>query len=160
MVFAAPKQYRIRVNVNGQWYEREIQARMLLVDFIRDVLGLTGTKIGCDTGNCGACTVIFDDDAVKSCMMLAVQADGHRILTVEGLASDGLHPLQKSFNELHALQCGFCTSGFLMAAYDLLTKNPTPTEEEIKKGLIGTICRCTGYVNIVKAVLAASKGGG
>ena len=151
---------RITVSVNGESYEREVEARRLLVHLLRDDLDLTGTHIGCDTGNCGACTVIYDGMAIKSCMMLAVQADGAAIETVEGLAANGeLHPLQKAFGTTHALQCGYCTPGMLMSATALLRKNPTPSDEEIRKGIQGNICRCTGYVNIVEAVKAAANGG-
>ena len=150
---------RITVSVNGESYEREVEARRLLVHFLRDDLDLTGTHIGCDTGNCGACTVIYDGLAIKSCMMLAIQADGAAIETVEGLAPDGdLHPLQKAFGATHALQCGYCTSGMLMSAKHLLEHNPEPTDEEIRRAIQGNICRCTGYVNIVEAIQAAAKG--
>ena len=149
----------IAVNVNGDQYEREVDARQLLVHFLRDDLELTGTHIGCDTGNCGACTVLYDGTAIKSCLLLAIQADGARIDTVEGLASDGeLHPLQRAFSETHALQCGYCTPGMLMSAKYLLDSNPEPTQHEVRRALQGNICRCTGYWNIVEAVLAASKG--
>jgi len=150
---------RITVTVNGDSHEREVEARRLLVHFLRDDLDLTGTHIGCDTGNCGACTVIYDGMAIKSCMMLAVQADGAAIETVEGLAANGeLHPLQKAFRATHALQCGYCTPGMLMSAKHLLEHNAEPTDEEIRRALQGNICRCTGYVNIVEAVQAAAKG--
>jgi carbon-monoxide dehydrogenase small subunit len=151
---------RIAVTVNGELFELDVEARRLLVHFIRDDCLLTGTHIGCDTGNCGACTVLLDGKAVKSCMLLAVQADGASIETVESLAStDGeLHPLQQAFSERHALQCGYCTPGMLMSAKHLLDRNPTPTEHDVRKALQGNICRCTGYVNIVEAVLEASKG--
>jgi carbon-monoxide dehydrogenase small subunit len=148
----------VRVRVNGVEYTKEVEPRLLLVDFIRDHLGLTGTHIGCDTSNCGACTVIMNGRSVKSCTKFAVEADGAEILTIEGLASDGnLHPIQKAFWENHALQCGYCTPGFIMQAYWLLKHNPTPTEEEIRAGLSGNLCRCTGYQNIIKAVKAASE---
>jgi carbon-monoxide dehydrogenase small subunit len=148
---------RITVEVNGTTYEREVEARRLLVHLIRDDLDLTGTHIGCDTGNCGACSVSFDGVLVKSCMLLAVQADGSSIRTVEGLAQDDeLTALQQAFSEQHALQCGYCTPGMLVSATALLERNPRPSEDEIKKALQGNICRCTGYWNIVKAVLAAS----
>jgi aerobic-type carbon monoxide dehydrogenase small subunit (CoxS/CutS family) len=151
----------ISVEVNGHTYEREVDARRLLVHFLRDDLDLTGTHIGCDTGNCGACTVIFDGMAVKSCMLLAAQADGARIDTVEGLGRDGeLHPLQQAFSAHHALQCGYCTPGMLMSAKHLLDHNPEPTEAEIRKAIQGNICRCTGYVNIVDAIAAAAHGRG
>jgi aerobic-type carbon monoxide dehydrogenase small subunit (CoxS/CutS family) len=148
----------ITVDVNGESYEREVEARKLLVHFLRDDLDLTGTHIGCDTGNCGACTVHLDGHAVKSCMLLAIQADGASILTVEGLSEDGsLTPLQQSFSDHHALQCGYCTPGMLLSAKALLDANPRPTEQEIRKALQGNICRCTGYVNIVEAVRAAAE---
>jgi aerobic carbon-monoxide dehydrogenase small subunit len=147
----------IKVEVNGDLYEREVEARRLLVHFIRDDLELTGTHVGCDTGNCGACTVLYNGDAIKSCMMLAVQADGASIDTVEGLARDGgLHPLQEAFSETHALQCGYCTPGMLMSAKRLLDSNPSPSELEIRRAIQGNICRCTGYVNIVAAIQKAA----
>jgi aerobic-type carbon monoxide dehydrogenase small subunit (CoxS/CutS family) len=147
----------ITVDVNGEQYEREVEARRLLIHFIRDDLGLTGSHIGCDTGNCGACSVLADGVLVKSCMMLAVQADGAKIETVEGLASDGeLNGLQQAFSDHHALQCGYCTPGMLMSATALLRQNSSPNEEEIRKGIQGNICRCTGYVNIVEAIKAAA----
>ncbi len=150
---------RISVAVNGERYERDVEVRRLLVHLLRDDLDLTGTHIGCDTGNCGACTVIVDGVAVKSCMMLAVQADGTDVETVEGLAPDGeLHPLQQSFSSFHALQCGYCTPGMLMSAKHLLDNNPEPTDGEIRRAIQGNICRCTGYVNIVEAIAAAAKG--
>ena len=149
----------ISVTINGEVHERDVDARRLLVHFIRDDLGLTGTHIGCDTGNCGACTVLFDGTAVKSCMLLAVQADGASIETVESLAPDGeLHVLQQAFSDHHALQCGYCTPGMLMSAKYLLDNNPEPTEHEIRRAIQGNICRCTGYVNIVEAIAAAAKG--
>jgi carbon-monoxide dehydrogenase small subunit len=148
---------RVTVEVNGERYEHEVEARRLLVHFLRDDLDLTGTHVGCDTGNCGACTVIVDGAAIKSCMMLAVQADGSSIETVEGLALDGeLHPLQQAFSARHALQCGYCTPGMLMSAKHLLDHNPEPTETEIRRAIQGNICRCTGYVNIVEAIKEAS----
>jgi carbon-monoxide dehydrogenase small subunit len=148
----------ITVDVNGESYEREVEARKLLVHFLRDDLDLTGTHIGCDTGNCGACSVIVNGELVKSCMMLAIQADGASIQTVEGISEDGsLDPLQQSFSDHHALQCGYCTPGMLMSAKALLDANPRPSEEEIRKALQGNICRCTGYVNIVEAVKAVAK---
>ena len=157
---ATPARSRaISLEINGEQVEMEVPARRLLVHFIRDDLGLTGTHVGCDTGNCGACTVQLDGEPVKSCMMLAVQADGARIATVEGLAPDGdLTALQRAFNEHHALQCGYCTPGMLMSASALLAQNPHPTEEEVRYALQGNICRCTGYVNIVEAVVAAGSG--
>jgi len=151
----------ISVTINGDAYEREVEARKLLVHFLRDDLDLTGTHIGCDTGNCGACSVLVDGQLVKSCMMLAVQADGTAIDTVEGLAGeDGeLSALQKAFSAEHALQCGYCTPGMLMSATFLLARNPDPTEDEVKKAIQGNICRCTGYLNIVKAIQRAAKEG-
>jgi len=147
----------VKVDVNGVEYERDVDARRLLIHFIRDDLGLTGSHIGCDTGNCGACSVIVDGTLVKSCMMLAVQADGAKIETVEGLADgDQLAPLQQAFSDHHALQCGYCTPGMLMSATALLRQNKSPSEEEIRKGIQGNLCRCTGYVNIVEAIKAAS----
>jgi aerobic carbon-monoxide dehydrogenase small subunit len=149
---------RISVTVNGTTYEREVEARKLLIHFIRDDLDLTGSHIGCDTGNCGACSVIVDGTLVKSCMLLAVQADGSSVETVEGLADgEELSKLQQAFSAHHALQCGYCTPGMLMSSTALLRKNPHPSEDEIKKGLQGNICRCTGYWNIVEAVKAASE---
>jgi aerobic carbon-monoxide dehydrogenase small subunit len=148
----------VTIAVNGTTYEREVEARKLLIHFIRDDLDLTGSHIGCDTGNCGACSVIVDGTLVKSCMMLAVQADGSEIETVEGLADgDELNKLQQSFKDHHALQCGYCTPGMLMSATALLRQSPHPSDDEIKKGLQGNICRCTGYWNIVDAVKAASE---
>jgi aerobic-type carbon monoxide dehydrogenase small subunit (CoxS/CutS family) len=150
----------ISVTINGEVYEQEVEARKLLVHFIRDVLDLTGTHVGCDTGNCGACTVLMDGKTVKSCMLLAIQADGATITTVEGLAgADGeLTPLQQAFSRSHALQCGYCTPGMLLSATYLLEQSPHPTEEEIRRGIQGNICRCTGYVNIVEAIKSASEG--
>jgi aerobic carbon-monoxide dehydrogenase small subunit len=145
----------ITVTINGTEYEREVEARKLLIHFIRDDLDLTGSHIGCDTGNCGACSVIVDGVLLKSCMLLAVQADGSMIETVEGLAEDGeLTALQQSFSDHHALQCGYCTPGMLMSATALLRSNPNPSETEVKKALQGNICRCTGYWNIIEAVKA------
>ena len=150
----------VSITVNGVEYEREVEARKLLIHFIRDDLDLTGSHIGCDTGNCGACSLIVDGVLVKSCMMLAVQADGARVETVEGLAAGGeLTALQQAFSANHALQCGYCTPGMLMSATALLRSNPNPTEEEIKKGLQGNICRCTGYWNIFEAVKTAAERG-
>jgi len=153
---SAPASSRaISFEINGESVELEVEARRLLVHAIRDDLGLTGTHIGCDTGNCGACTIHLDGEPVKSCMLLAVQADGTTIATVEGLAAEGeLTALQKAFNEHHALQCGYCTPGMLMSAVALLEGNPTPTEDDVRYALQGNICRCTGYVNIVEAVVA------
>jgi carbon-monoxide dehydrogenase small subunit len=149
---------RISVTVNGKTYEKEVEPRMLLVHFLRDVLGLTGTNIGCETSLCGACTVIMDGEAVKSCTQLAVQADGSQVMTIEGLADNGkLHPLQEGFWEKHGLQCGYCTPGMILSAYGLLKHNPNPSEDEIRHGLEGNLCRCTGYHNIVKAVQYAAE---
>jgi aerobic carbon-monoxide dehydrogenase small subunit len=150
--------YPISITVNGKTYEREVEPRLLLVHFLRDTLGLTGTNIGCDTSQCGSCTVLMDGIAVKSCTVLAAQADGSSITTIEGLASDGkLHPVQEAFWEKHGLQCGFCTPGMIITVVDLLKDNSTPTDEEIRHGLEGTLCRCTGYQNIVEAVKHAAK---
>jgi aerobic carbon-monoxide dehydrogenase small subunit len=151
--------HRIRVTVNGTSREDEVEPRLLLVHYLRDVVGLTGTHVGCDTSQCGACTIHLDGKAVKSCTLFAVQADGHELKTIEGLAApDGtLHPLQQAFWDEHGLQCGYCTPGFIMAGVYLLEQNPHPTEDEIRKGLEGNLCRCTGYVNIVKAVSAAAR---
>jgi aerobic carbon-monoxide dehydrogenase small subunit len=148
----------VTVTVNGVEYEREVEARKLLIHFVRDDLDLTGSHIGCDTGNCGACSMIVDGQLVKTCMLLAIQADGATIETVEGLAEDGeLTALQQSFSDHHALQCGYCTPGMLMSATALLRTNPSPTDEQIKKALQGNICRCTGYWNIFEAVKAAGS---
>ena len=150
-------EHTIAVTVNGERHERVVEARKLLVHFIRDDLDLTGTHVGCDTGNCGACTVLLDGVAVKSCMLLAPQVDGAEITTVEGLAPDGEpNALQQAFSEHHALQCGYCTPGMLISATYLLSHTPQPSEEEIRRAIQGNICRCTGYVNIVKAVQAVS----
>ena len=151
----------VSVEVNGEQIELEVPTRRLLVHFLRDDLGLTGTHIGCDTGNCGACTVHMDGEAIKSCMLLAVQADGAKVRTVEGLApsDEELSPLQQSFSSHHALQCGYCTPGMLMSATALLARNPHPSEEDVRVALQGNICRCTGYVNIVEAVVAAGGTG-
>lgn len=147
----------VTLTVNGQSYSREVEPRTLLVHLIREGLGLTGTHVGCDTSSCGSCTVIVDGLAVKSCTLLAVQADGSEITTVEGLASNGeLHPIQEGFWEMHGLQCGFCTPGFLMASLQLLERNPDPSEEEIRHELEGNYCRCTGYHNIVRAIRYAA----
>jgi carbon-monoxide dehydrogenase small subunit len=148
---------RIEVTVDGVRYADEVEPRLLLVHYLRDRLGKVGTPVGCDTSNCGACTVLLDGASVKSCTVLAVQADGAEITTIEGVAKNGeLHPVQRAFHEQHALQCGFCTPGMIMASIDLLEANPTPTDEEIRHGLEGNLCRCTGYQNIVRAVRAAS----
>jgi carbon-monoxide dehydrogenase small subunit len=148
---------RISMTVNGSTYEKEVEPRMLLVHFIRDVLGLTGTNIGCDTSQCGACTIHMNGMSVKSCTTLAVQADGATLTTIEGLANGGLHPMQQAFWDNHGLQCGYCTPGMIMAATKLVENNSTLTEEEIRHGLEGNFCRCTGYDNIVKAVQQAAK---
>ena len=148
----------ISVTVNGTQHTSDVEPRQLLVEYLRDTLNLTGTHVGCDTSGCGACTVILNGSAVKSCTIFAVQADGGEVKTVEGLASNGeLHPVQEGFWEMHGLQCGFCTPGMIMSSVDLLEKNPNPTEEEIRHGLAGNFCRCTGYHNIVKAVQYAAE---
>ena len=150
--------HHMNVTVNGAVKEAEVESRLLLVHFIREDLNLTGTHIGCDTTSCGACTVILNGKAVKSCILFAVQADGGEVTTVEGLLSNGkLHPVQEGFREMHGLQCGFCTPGMMLSAVALLKQNPDPTEEEIRWGLSGNLCRCTGYVNIVKAVQYAAE---
>ena len=149
--------HSIALTVNGSRFEREVESRTLLVHFLREELGLTGTHIGCDTSSCGACVLHVDGGAVKSCTVLAVQADGSSVLTIEGLAAGGgLHPMQQAFHEQHALQCGFCTPGMIMAATHLLERNPNPSDEEIRHGLEGNLCRCTGYQNIVEAVKQAA----
>jgi carbon-monoxide dehydrogenase small subunit len=149
----------ITVNVDGVAHEHEVEPRLLLVHYLRDWAGKAGTVVGCDTSNCGACTVLLDGQSVKSCAVLAVQADGREVTTIEGLGRGdaGLHPVQRAFHECHALQCGFCTPGMIMAAVDLLANNPDPNEEEIRAGLEGNLCRCTGYQNIVRAVQVAAK---
>jgi carbon-monoxide dehydrogenase small subunit len=149
---------RIAVTVNGVRHEAEVEPRQSLVYFLREQLGLTGTNVGCDTSSCGACTVLLDDESVKSCTVLAVQADGAEVTTIEGLAENGeLHPVQQAFHEHHALQCGYCTPGMVMAAVSLLREIPEPSEQQIRHGLEGNLCRCTGYENIVKAVQAAAS---
>ena len=149
----------IRVTINGTEYSHEVEPRTLLVNYIREQAGLTGTNIGCDTSSCGACTVHLNGESVKSCTLLAVQADGEDVLTIEGLADgETLHPMQESFRQCHALQCGYCTPGMVMAAVSLLKENPHPTEREVRLGLEGNLCRCTGYHNIVKAVLHCADG--
>lgn len=149
--------HRIALKVNGQMVEGEVEPRLLLVHYLRDVLGLTGTNIGCDTSQCGACTVMLDGQAIKSCTLFAVQADGSSVTTIEGLAQNGnLHPLQQAFWDNHGLQCGYCTPGMIMTAVGLLQRNPNPTEAEIRHGIEGNFCRCTGYHNIVKAIQAAA----
>jgi carbon-monoxide dehydrogenase small subunit len=151
---------KIHVTVNGTVHESEVEPRTLLVHYIREALGLTGTNVGCDTSSCGACTLHINGESVKSCTVLAVQADGADILTIEGLAQNGeMHPMQKAFMENHGLQCGYCTPGMVMAATSLLKENPHPTEQEVRIGLEGNLCRCTGYHNIVKAVLACAAAG-
>ena len=148
---------RIRTTVDGVVYDDDVEPRLLLVHYLRDRLGRTGTPVGCDTSNCGACTVHLDGKSVKSCTMLAVQADGHEVTTIQGLAADGQwHPLQKAFHECHALQCGYCTPGMIMAAADFLRDNTNPSEEEIREGIEGNLCRCTGYQHIVDAVQMAA----
>lgn len=148
----------IEVTMNGTKQQADVEPRLLLVHFIREVLNLTGTHIGCDTTNCGACTVLLNGRAVKSCTLFAVQADGAEILTVEGLVTNGkLHPVQEGFHQEHGLQCGFCTPGMMMTAYALLKSNPNPNEEEIRWGISGNLCRCTGYTNIVKAIQHAAQ---
>ena len=147
----------IQLSVNGTPQSSTVEPRLLLVHYLRDTLGLTGTHVGCDTSQCGACTVLVDGKSVKSCTMLAVQADGAAVTTIEGLAAGGtMHPLQEAFHQQHGLQCGFCTPGMVMAAVELLQRTPHPTEEEVRSGLEGNLCRCTGYHNIVKAVQAAA----
>jgi carbon-monoxide dehydrogenase small subunit len=151
---------KIAVTVNGTLHEAEVEPRTLLVYFLREQLGMKGTNVGCDTTSCGACTVLIDGESVKSCTVLAVQADGSEVTTVEGLADgDELHVVQQAFHEQHALQCGYCTPGFVMATVSLLQENPDPTEDEIRHGLEGNLCRCTGYHNIVRAVQAAARAG-
>ena len=150
----------VKITINGKLYERDVEPRLLLAHFIRDVAGLTGTHIGCDTSQCGACTVLIDGRSAKSCTIFAVQADGSDITTIEGLAKDGqLHPLQESFWEEHGLQCGYCTPGVIMSAVILLTDNPKPSEREIREGIAGNFCRCTGYQHIVNAIQSAAKKG-
>jgi aerobic carbon-monoxide dehydrogenase small subunit len=150
---------RISVTVDGVSYTDDVEPRTLLVHYLREQLGKVGTVVGCDTSNCGACTVHLDGTSVKSCAMLAVQADGHQVTTIEGLAQGGdLHPMQQAFHENHALQCGYCTPGMIMQSIDLLNDNPHPTEDEVRSGLEGNLCRCTGYQNIVKAVLSVAEG--
>ena len=156
-VFEMTRPVDVRLTVNGKVYEGRCEPRTLLVDFLRDHLGLTGTHAGCEHGICGACTILFNGEAARACIMLAVQADGSEIVTVEGIARDGkLHPLQQAFHEHHGLQCGFCTPGMLITAMDFLQTNPSPNEEEVRQGLSAVLCRCTGYQNIVAAVMAAA----
>ena len=150
----------VALTVNGERHAADVEPRQLLVYFLRETLGLKGTNVGCDTSSCGACTVLVDGESVKSCTVLAVQADGSEVTTIEGLASDGeLHPVQQAFQEQHALQCGYCTPGFVMATVSLLDENPSPSEDEIRRALEGNLCRCTGYHNIVKAVQHAAGQG-
>ncbi|MFV1990243.1 MAG: (2Fe-2S)-binding protein [Acidimicrobiales bacterium] len=152
---------KVTMTVNGVEREHDVEPRLLLVHYLRETLGLTGTNIGCDTSSCGACTVHVNGESVKSCTMLAVQADGQDLLTIEGLADpadDTMHPMQEAFRDNHALQCGYCTPGMVMAAVSLLEENGSPTEQQVREGLEGNLCRCTGYHNIVKAVLAAAGG--
>jgi len=151
----------VAVTVNGERHEADVEPRQLLVYFLRETLGLKGTNVGCDTSSCGACTVLVDGESVKSCTLLTAQADGSEVTTIEGLASEGaaLHPVQQAFHEQHALQCGYCTPGFVMATVSLLEENPSPSEDEIRRGLEGNLCRCTGYHNIVLAVEAAARAG-
>ncbi len=150
--------HHVKVTVNGAVKEADVEARTLLVHFLRETLGMTGTHIGCDTTSCGACTILLNGRAAKSCTVLAVQADGGEVMTVEGLAQNGkLHPIQEGFMEKHGLQCGFCTPGMMLSAVALLKQNPNPTEDEIRWGLSGNLCRCTGYMNIVKAVQYAAE---
>lgn len=153
-----PSQVAIHVEINGLAHADVVEPRLLLVHYLRDRLGMTGTHIGCDTSQCGACTVLLDGKAVKSCTMFAVQASGHAITTIEGLAKSGrMHPVQEAFRQEHGLQCGYCTPGFIMATVSLLDENPDPTDEELREGLAGNICRCTGYVNISRAVRSAAN---
>ena len=151
---------KIAVTVNGTKHEADVEPRQLLVYFLRETVGLKGTNVGCDTSSCGACTVLVDGESIKSCTQLAVQADGSEVTTIEGLAVNGeLHPIQQAFHEKHALQCGYCTPGFVMASVSLLAENPNPSEHEIREALEGNLCRCTGYHNIVEAVQAAAPAG-
>lgn len=149
---------KVSITVNGREHTHEVEPRMSLAQFLREVLRLTGTHIGCDTSSCGACTVLLDGSAVKSCTVLAVQADGREVTTIEGLARNGtLHPIQQAFKEMHGLQCGFCTPGMIMTAYEILKQHPQPTEEQIRHGLEGNFCRCTGYHNIVRSIQRAAE---
>jgi aerobic carbon-monoxide dehydrogenase small subunit len=150
----------IQLTVNNRVYERTVEVRMTLADFLREELNLTGTHLGCEHGICGACTILLDGEAVRSCLLLAVQTDGAKLMTVEGLAQgEELHPLQRAFHENHALQCGFCTPGFLMSAFAFLQENPSPTEVQVREAISGNICRCTGYTPIIQAILQARRGG-
>jgi len=156
-----PDRKRVEIKINGEYYSAEVEPRLLLVDFLRGIARLTGTHVGCDSSNCGACTVMMDGVTVKSCTLFAVQANGREILTIEGVAKDGdLHPIQQSFRDHHALQCGYCSPGMVLSALFLLSKKPNPTEQEVRLGVSGNLCRCTGYQNIVDAILAAAKRGG
>lgn len=158
MMAEAVETMQVRVTVNGKLYEREVEPRMLLVEFLRDELGLTGTHVGCETTYCGACTVLLGGVTVKSCTLFVAQAHECEILTVEGLAKERqLHPLQQAFSECHGLQCGFCTPGLLMSSYYLLSTTPNPTEEEIRKAIAGNVCRCTGYQNVIKSIQLAAR---
>ena len=150
---------KVSMSIDGVRYDDDIEPRMLLVHYLREVAGRTGTPVGCDTSNCGACTVLLNGMSVKSCAVLGVQADGAEITTIQGLANGEWHPLQHAFHEEHALQCGYCTPGMIMAAADLLRDNPSPTEQEVREGLEGNLCRCTGYQNIVRAVMRAASAG-
>jgi aerobic carbon-monoxide dehydrogenase small subunit len=150
---------KVSMTIDGVRYDDDVEPRMLLVHYLREVAGRTGTPIGCDTSNCGACTVSLNGLSAKSCSVLAVQADGAEITTIQGMANGDWHPLQRAFHEQHALQCGYCTPGMIMAAADLLRDNPNPTEQEVREGLEGNLCRCTGYQNIVRAVLSAASEG-
>jgi aerobic carbon-monoxide dehydrogenase small subunit len=150
---------KVSMTIDGVRYDDDVEPRMLLVHYLREVAGRTGTPVGCDTSNCGACTVLLNGLSAKSCAVLAVQADGTEITTIQGLADGEWHPLQRAFNEEHALQCGYCTPGMIMAATDLLRDNPHPTEQEVREGLEGNLCRCTGYQNIVRAVMRAASEG-
>jgi carbon-monoxide dehydrogenase small subunit len=150
---------KVSMTIDGVRYDDEVEPRMLLVHYLREVAGRTGTPVGCDTSNCGACTVLLNGLSAKSCSVLAVQADGAEITTIQGMANGEWHPLQRAFHETHALQCGYCTPGMIMAAADLLRENPNPTEQEVREGLEGNLCRCTGYQNIVRAVMQAASEG-
>jgi aerobic carbon-monoxide dehydrogenase small subunit len=150
---------KVSMSIDGVRYDDDVEPRMLLVHYLREVAGRTGTPVGCDTSNCGACTVLLNGQSAKSCAVLAVQADGAEITTIQGLANGEWHPLQRAFHEEHALQCGYCTPGMIMAAVDLLRDNPSPTEQEVREGLEGNLCRCTGYQNIVRAVMRAAAEG-
>ena len=150
--------HSVKMTINGQAQSHEVEPRLLLVHYIRETVGLTGTHVGCDTSQCGACTILMNGQAVKACTVFTVQAEGAKITTIEGLAKNGeLHPIQQGFWEEHGLQCGYCTPGMIMTAYDLLNNKPSPTEEEIRKGIEGNLCRCTGYQNIVKAIQYAAR---